>query len=74
MSLTQLELFSLTSLKAWGDVEKFCNDIAFLLVSAEGEVTGDRMYGLSTVWVNPYQARVPIVEEAVRELATLVCS
>ena len=73
-SLTQLELFSLTSLKAWGDTEKFHNDIAFLLVSAKEEATGDRMYGLSTVWVNPYQARVPTVEEAVRELTTLVSS
>ena len=74
MSLTQLELFSLTSLKGWGDAEKFCNDITFLLVSAKEEVTGDRMHGLSTVWVNPYQARVPTVEEAVRELTTLVSS
>ena len=74
MSLTQLVLFSLTSLKAWGDVEKLHKDIAFLLVSAAEEVTGDRMYGLSTVWVNPYQARVPTVEEAVRELTALVTS
>ena len=36
-SLTWLKLFSLTSLKAWGDAEKFCNDIAFLLVSAKEE-------------------------------------
>ena len=32
------------------------------------------MYGLSTVWVNPYQARVFTVEEAVRELTALVSS
>ena len=61
-------------LKGLGDAEKFHNDIAFLLVSAKEEVTGDRMYGLSTVWVNSYQARVPTVEEAVRELATLFSS
>ena len=73
-SITQSELSSLTSLKAWGDVRKFCDDITFLLVSTEEEVTGDRMYGLSTVWVNPYQARVSTVEEAVRELTALVSS
>ena len=61
-------------LKGLGDAEKFHNDISFLLVSAEEEVTGDRMYGLSTVWVNPYQARAPTAEEAVRELTTLASS
>ena len=73
-SLTQLELFSLTGLKAWGDAEKYCCDIAFLLVSTEGEATEDRTYGLSMVWVNPYQARVPTIEEAVGELTTLTSS
>ena len=37
MSLTQSVLSSLTSLKAWGDAEKFHNDIAFLLVSTKEE-------------------------------------
>ena len=73
-SITQLELFSLTSLKAWGDAEKFHSDITFLLVSTKEGATGDGMYGLSTVWVNPYQARLPTVEEAVRQLTTLVSS
>ena len=73
-SITPSELSSLTSLKAWGKTEKFCDDIAFLLVSTQGEATGDRTYGLSTVWVNPHQARVSTVEEAVRELTALVSS
>ena len=73
-SITQLELSSLTSLKAWGDVEMFHCDITFLLVSTEEGVAGDRMYGLSMVWVNPYQARVPTMEEAVKQLTTLVSS
>ena len=61
-SVTQSELSSLTCLKAWGDKEKFCNDITFLLVSAEEKATGDRKYGLSTIWVNPCQARVCSME------------
>ena len=73
-SITQSELSSLTSLKAWGNTEKFHNDITFLLVSTKGGVTGDRMYGLSTIWVNPYQAWVSTVEEAIRELTALVSS
>ena len=32
------------------------------------------MYGLSTVWMNPHQARVPTVEEVVRQLIALVSS
>ena len=73
-SVIQLELSSLTSLKAWGDKEKFHNNIAFLLVSAEEEATGDRKCGLSTIWVNPCQARVCSMEEACRELTTWVSS
>ena len=73
-SITHLELSSLTSLRAWGDAEKLCSDIAYLLVSSEDGATSDRVYGLSTVWVNPYQARVSTVEEAVRQLTALVSS
>ena len=34
----------------------------------------DKVYGLSTIWVNPYQARISTVEEAVRQLTTLISS
>ena len=74
MSITQSELSSLTGLKALGDKEKFHDNIAFLLASAEEEATGDMKYGLSTIWVNPCEARVPSMEEAVRELTTWVSS
>ena len=60
--------------KGLGDAEKFHSNIAFLLVSTEEGVAGDRMNGLSTVWVNPYQAKVPTVEEAVKQLTALVSS
>ena len=69
-----MELSSLTGLKAWGDKEKFCNDISFLLVSAKEGATGDRKYGLSTISVNHCQARVPCMEETVKELTTWVSS
>ena len=59
-SITQSELSSLTSLKAWGDAEKFHSGIAFLLVSTEEEATGDKMYGLSTVWMNPIRPGFPL--------------
>ena len=35
---------------------------------------GDRRYGLPTIWVNPCQARVPSMEEVVRELTAWVSS
>ena len=73
-SITHLELSSLTSLRAWGDVEKFCSNIAYLLLSTEDEAMSDRVYGLSTVWMNPYQARVSTVKEVVGQLTTLVSS
>ena len=72
MSITHSEFSSLTSLKAWGDAEKFCSDITFLLVSNEDGVAGDRVYGLSMIWVNSYQARVSTVENMVKQLTALV--
>ena len=57
-----------------GEKQKVHNDITFLLVLAEEEATGDRRYGLSTIWVNPCQARVCSMEEAVRELTAWVSS
>ena len=71
-SITHLELSSLTSLKAWGDAEKFHSYVAFLLVLTKEGAVGDRVYGLSTIWVNPYQARVSTMEEAVKQLTALV--
>ena len=73
-SITPAELSSLTSLKAWGEKQKICHDIAFLLILDEEEATGDRKYGLSTIWVNPCQARVCSMEEAVRDLTAWVSS
>ena len=50
------------------------SDMAYLLVSTEDEAMSDRVYGLSTVWVDPSQARVSTVEEVVRQLTALVSS
>ena len=58
-SLTPAELSSLTSLKAWGEKQRICHNITFLLVLAEEEATGDKKYGISTIWVNPCQASGP---------------
>ena len=73
-SITPAELSSLTSLKAWGEKQKICHDITFLLILAEEEATGDRKYDLLTTWVNPCQARVCSMKEAARELTTWVSS
>ena len=62
------ELSSLTSLKAWGEKQRIHHNISFLLVLAEEEATGNRKCGLLTIWVNPCQARVHFMEEAVRNL------
>ena len=73
-SLTPAELSSLTSLKAWGERQRICHDITFLLVLAEEEATGDRKYDLLTIRANPCQARVHSVEEAVKNLTAWVSS
>ena len=71
-SITQSELSSLTSLKAWGSLEKFNSNVAFLLILTGECTVGDKVYGLSTVWVHPYQARVSTMEEAVKQLTPLI--
>ena len=73
-SLSQAELSSLNGLRSWGERQKFHHDIAFLLVLAEEEATGDRKYVLLTIWVNPSQARVPSMEEAVGKLTAWASS
>ena len=60
--------------QGFGEKQKVCHDITFLLVQAEEEATGDRKYSLLTIWVNPCQARVPSMEEAVGKLTTWVSS
>ena len=55
-------------------MEKFHSDIAYLLVSTKEGAMSDRVYGLSTIWVNPYQARVSTVEEVVWQLTAFVSS
>ena len=73
-SLSQVEMSSLNGLKALRERQKSCYDITFLLVLTREEATGDRKYGLLTVWVNPSQARVPSMEEAVGKLTTWISS
>ena len=70
---TQVELSSISSLKVWGEVQKPCHDIAYLLVWVENTME-DRHYGISIVWVDPNQVRVASVEEVVKKLTTCTSS
>ena len=70
---TQVELSSLSSLKVWGEVQKPCHDIAYLLVWVEIAM-GNRHYGISIVWVNPNQVRASFMEEAVEKLTACTSS
>ena len=61
---SQVELSSISSLKVWGDTQKPCCNIAYLLVQVEDVMQG-RQYGISLVWVHPSQVRAATIEEAV---------
>ena len=63
----QAELFYICSLKVWGNAQKPCCDIAYLLVWLDN-ARKDRQYGISLVWVNPNQVRAANMEEAVKKL------
>ena len=69
--VTQSELASLTHLKAWGDPEKFHSDVAFLLVLPKEGVVEERVYGLTMMWVHPFQARVSTIDEVAKQLTQL---
>ena len=60
---SQAELFSISSLKVWGDAQKPCCDIAYLLVRVEDIMQG-RHYSISLVWVHPNQVRVATIEDS----------
>ena len=64
---SQAELFSISSLKVWGNIQISHHDIAYLLVWTENAMK-DRHYGISLVWVNPNQVRAATMEEVVEKL------
>ena len=66
-SHSQAELFSISSLKVWGNVQKPSCNVAYLLVQVDNTMK-DRHYGISFVWVNPNQVRDATIEEAVKKL------
>ena len=70
---SQAELFSISSLKVLGNVQKPHHNIAYLLVWVENTMK-DRHYGISLVWVNPNQVRAATVEEAVENLTACTSS
>ena len=70
---SQVELSSLNGLKVWGEGQKPCHNITFLLVQVE-EDTGDRLYGLSIMWADPSQVRAASMEEAVGKLTACTSS
>ena len=70
---SQAELFSISILKVWGDSQKPCCDIAYLLVWVEDVLQG-RCYGISLVWAHPNQVRAATIKEAVENLTASTSS
>ena len=70
---SQAELFSINSLKVWGDAQKPCHNIAYLQVWVE-DTKKDRCYGISLVWVHPNQVRATTMEEVVEKLTAFTSS
>ena len=51
--------------------QKFCSNVALLLVLPKEGVAGEGMYGLAMVWVHPYQARISTIDGTGKQLAQL---
>ena len=69
----QVGLFSISSLKVWGNVQKPHHNVAYLLVQVRNTIK-DRQYGISLVWVSPNQVRDATMEEAVKMLTACASS
>ena len=72
-SHSRVELFSISRLKVWGNVQKSHCDIAYPLVWVENTMK-DRHYGIFLVWVNPNQVRAATMEEVVEKLTACTSS
>ena len=51
-SITQSELSSLTRLKAWGETERLKTEVTFLLILTRRCTEGDKVFGLTMIWVH----------------------
>ena len=69
--VTQSGLSSLTHWQAWGDFERFHSNMAFLLILPKEGIAEERVYGLTVVWVHPFQARVPTLDKVAKNLTLL---
>ena len=70
--VTQSELSVLSLAGAWGDVEKFWGNMAFLLIAPKKTIEGEMAFGLAEVWVHPYQACLSSLDEAVKKPTLLI--
>ena len=57
-----------------GGCQKFCSDLAYLLVLPEKATNGEMMFRLAVVQVQPYQTYIPTLDEVMRKLALLTAS
>ena len=72
--VTQSELSSLIGSGVWGNAKRFHSDLAHLLVLPEKATKEEMMLRLAVVWVHPYQAHIPTLDEALRTLTLLTTS
>ena len=60
-----------SKVRAWGDVEKPQQDMAFVLIAWSLAIRYKWVFGLTTVWVHSHQAHLPTLAEAVQKLMLL---
>ena len=70
---SQVELFSISSLKVWGNVQKPLLQHCLSAGLVENTMK-DRQYGISLVWVNPNQVRATTMKETIKKLTACTSS
>ena len=69
--ITQGQLTALSHVGAWGDVEKPCQDMAFLLIAPHLAIGCKWVFGLTAMWLHPCQAHLPTLADAAWKLLLL---
>ena len=70
-TIMQGQLTTLSQVGAWGDVEKPCQDMAFLLIMHSLAIRCKQIFGLTAVWMHPCQVCIPTLVEVAQKLLLL---
>ena len=71
MEITQSGISAISQAEVWGNLKKPRFGMAYLLLVLAQEAEEERKFRLVLVWVHPYQALLPSLDEVAKNLPHL---